>query len=186
MKKLSCFSGYTLRERAQNRDINVTLAPKAHSFILPAGLPSPSPDKSYAESHDRVHDIVVVLPEGLDGLLAGDVSLGHDKVNVLGLEAGLINLLAVVLLFFLLGLDFGGLALAVVVVMVVVVVVTSVLTTGGLGGGQLLSSGSLGLGVQVLNLGLAEDAALCQFCFSRGHIECWDSTYIQVLLEGDL
>ena len=163
MKKLSCFSCYTLRERAQNRDINVTLAPKAHSFILPAGLPSP--DKSYAEGHDRVHDIVVVLPEGLDGLLAGDVGLGHDKVNVLGLEAGLINLLAVVLLFFFLGLDFGGLALAVVVVVVVVVVVTSVLTTGGLGGGQLLSSRSLGLGVQVLDLGLTEDAAMCQFCF---------------------
>lgn len=148
------FFGYTLRERAQNRDINVTSRPKlTHSSCRQAA-------KSYAESHDRVHDIVVVLPEGLDGLLAGDVGLGHDKVDVLGLEAGLVNLLAVVLLFFLLALGLGGLALAEDVVLVVV---TSVLTSGGsLGGGKLLSSGSLGLGVQVLDLGLTEDAALCQ------------------------
>lgn len=47
--------------------------------------------------------------------------------------------------------------------MVVLVVMTSVLTAGGgLGGGKLLSSGSLGLGVQILDLGLTEDAALCQ------------------------
>lgn len=37
-------------------------------------------------------------------------------------------------------------------------VVTGVVT-GGLGGSELLSGGSLGLGVQVLNLGLTEDAA---------------------------
>lgn len=43
------------------------------------------------------------------------------------------------------------------VVMVVVVVVTGVLT-GSLSGSELLSSGSLSLGVQVLNLGLTEDA----------------------------
>lgn len=41
--------------------------------------------------------------------------------------------------------------------MVVVVVVTGVLT-GSLSGSELLSSGSLSLGVQVLNLGLTEDA----------------------------
>lgn len=153
IKKLIVLFGYTLRERAQNRDINVTSRPKlTHSSCRQAA-------KSYAESHDRVHDIVVVLPEGLDGLLAGDVGLGHDKVNVLGLEAGLVNLLAVVLLFLLLALGLGGLALAVVVL----VVMTSVLTAGGgLGGGKLLSSGSLGLGVQILDLGLTEDAALCQ------------------------
>lgn len=38
-------------------------------------------------------------------------------------------------------------------------VVTGVLTTGGgLGGSQLLGSGGLGLRVQVLDLGLTEDA----------------------------
>lgn len=122
---------------------------------------------SYAECHDRVHDVVVVLPEGLDGLLTGDVGLGHDKVNVLGLEAGLVNLLAVILLLLLLALGLGGLALA----EVVLVVVTSVLTTsGGLSSGELLSSRSLGLRVQVLDLGLTEDAVMCQFS-SRSQIE---------------
>lgn len=112
---------------------------------------------SYAECHDRIDDIVVVLPEGLDGLLAGDVGLSHDQINVLGLEASLINLLAIILLLFLLALGLGGLGLA----KVVLVVVTSVLvTTTSLGSGQLLSSGSLGLGVQVLNLGLTEDAII--------------------------
>lgn len=42
-------------------------------------------------------------------------------------------------------------------IVVVVVVVTGVLT-GSLGGSELLGGGSLGLGVQVLNLGLTEDA----------------------------
>ena len=42
-------------------------------------------------------------------------------------------------------------------VVVVIVVVTGVLTTG-LSGSELLSGGSLGLSVQVLNLGLTEDA----------------------------
>lgn len=111
---------------------------------------------SYAESHDRVHDVVVVLPERLDGLLAGHVGLGHDQLDVLGLQTTLVHLLAVILLLLLLGLNLGGLALAVVVV--VVVVVTGVLALGSLGGGQLLGSGGLGLGVQVLDLGLTEDA----------------------------
>lgn len=108
---------------------------------------------SYAERHDGVDNIVVVLPQSLDGLLAGDVSLGHNQVNVLGLEAALVNLLAVILLLFLLGLGLGSLALA----KVVLVVVTGVIT-GGLSGSQLLSGRSLGLGVQVLDLGLTEDA----------------------------
>jgi hypothetical protein len=43
------------------------------------------------------------------------------------------------------------------VVVVVIVVVTGVLT-GSLGSSKLLGGGSLGLGVQVLNLGLTEDA----------------------------
>lgn len=107
---------------------------------------------SYTESHDRVDNIIVILPQRLDGLLARDIGLGHNQINVLGLKAALVNLLTVVLLLFLLGLDLGGLALA----KVVLVVVTGVLT-GGLGGSQLLGGGSLRLSVQVLNFGLTED-----------------------------
>ena len=107
----------------------------------------------YAQGHDGVDNVVVVLLEGLDGLLSADRSLGHDKLNVLGLKTGLVDLLTVILLFLLLlGLNLGGLALVGVVVGVL---------SGTLLLGELLGSGSLGLRVQVLNLGLTEDAALC-------------------------
>ena len=64
------------------------------------------------------------------------------------------------------------------------VVVTGVLT-GSLGSGQLLSSGSLSLRVQVLNLGLTEDAG--EGLVGRSHhIQTkQDGTYIQVLLLGE-
>lgn len=78
----------------------------------------------------------------------------HDQLDILGLKAGLIDLLTIILLILLLILGLGGLALA----ENLLVVVTGVVTCG-LGGSELLSGGSLGLGVQVLNLGLTEDAA---------------------------
>jgi hypothetical protein len=109
----------------------------------------------YAQSHDRVDNVVVVLLEGLDGLLPRDAGLLHDKLNVLGLETRVIDLLAIVLLLVLLLLLDG---LALVVTVVVVVVVTSVVVGLSLGLGELLSGGSLGLGVQVLDLGLTKDA----------------------------
>lgn len=112
----------------------------------------------YAESHDGVDNIVVVLLKSLNGLLSRDVGLSHDELNVLGLEAGVVNLLAIILFLLLLGLGLRGLALAVVVVVVVIVTGVGVTVAGGLGGSQLLGSGGLSLGVQVLNLGLTEDA----------------------------
>lgn len=104
----------------------------------------------YAEGHDGVDNVVVVLLERLDGLLPRDAGLLHDQLNVLGLETGLVDLLAIVLLLFLLLLGGRLLALAVVVALVV---------TGSLGLSELLGSGGLGSGVQVLDLGLTEDAA---------------------------
>jgi hypothetical protein len=62
------------------------------------------------------------------------------------------------------------------------VVVTSVVTTGRLGGSQLLSGGGLGLGVQVLDLGLTEDAA--EWLVKELSADQRE-TYIQVLLEGE-
>ena len=137
-------------------DINLTSHPKS---ILPAG-PRDASHRfmrsfrrcSYAESHDGVDDVVVVLPESLDGLLAGHISLGHNQFDVLSLKTRLIDLLAIILFLLLLGLSLGGLALAVVVL----VVVTSVLVGSSLS--KLLGSGSLSGGVQVLDLGLTEDA----------------------------
>lgn len=106
------------------------------------------------QRHDGVDNVVVVLLQCLDSLLPADTGLSHDKLNVLGLEASLVNLLAIVLFFFLLGVtSVNGLAL-------ITVVVASVVAASGLVT-ELLSSGSLSLGVQVLNLGLTEDAVTC-------------------------
>lgn len=82
----------------------------------------------------------------------------HDELDVLGLKAGLINLLTIILLILLLIL-LGGLALAEDLLLIVVV---AGVVTSGLGGSELLSSRGLGLGVQVLNLGLTEDASRSQ------------------------
>ena len=83
--------------------------------------------------------------------------MGHDELDVLCLQTGVIDLLTVVL--FLLGLltsiTLDGLAL--------VGALGGVVVAGVLVGrlcGELLSSGCLSLGVQVLNLGLTEDAVL--------------------------
>lgn len=95
------------------------------------------PRSLYAESHDGVDNIIVILPQGGDGLLTGNARLSHDQLDVLSLETGLVDLLTIILLLFLLGLGLGGLALAVVVV--VVMIVTGVLTSS-LGSSQLLGS----------------------------------------------
>lgn len=112
-----------------------------------------------AQRHDGVDYVVIVLFQGLDGLGAGDTGLGHDELDILVLEAGGINLLlllilliVVVVLFVLLGvsaLNSLGVVVAVVVTGVVVL---------GTGGGELLGGSLLGGGVQILNLGLTEDA----------------------------
>ena len=108
----------------------------------------------YAEGHDAVDNVVVVLLEGLDGLLPAHAGLSHDELDVLGLKAGVVDLLAIVLLLLLLLSTLDGLAL----VTLGRVVVTGVVV-GGLAG-ELLGSLGLGLGVEVLNLGLTEDAVL--------------------------
>lgn len=111
----------------------------------------------YAQGHDRVDNIVVVLLQGLDGLLAGDGRLLHDELDVLGLETRVVDLLAIILVLLGLLLD-SLLGVAVVMVVVVVVVVAGVVVTLLLGLSQLLGGGRLGLRVQVLDLGLTEDA----------------------------
>jgi hypothetical protein len=70
---------------------------------------------------------------------------------------------------------------------VIVVVVVASVVTGSLGGSELLSGGSLGLGVQVLNLGLTEDAKRgSQYVDIDQYWVGGGGTYIQVLLLGDL
>jgi hypothetical protein len=107
-----------------------------------------------AQRHDGVDYVVVVLLQGLDGLVPADVRLGHDELNVLLLDTVGVDVLLVILLLLIVLLGVGragGLGLAVAVAGVVVL--------GTAGGGELLGSGGLGGGVEVLDLGLTEDAA---------------------------
>lgn len=103
----------------------------------------------------------------------------HDELDILGLETRLIDLLTIIFLLLLLLLSLGGLALA----EDLLVVVTSVVASG-LGGSELLSGGSLGLGVQVLDLGLTEDAKGVLVNVIHEHLSL-DFTYIQQLLLGE-
>ena len=111
----------------------------------------------YAQCHDRVDNIVVVLLQSLDSLVARNTGLGHNQLDILVLKTGSINLLLILLFLLLLGLStLNSLTLTLVRVVVARVVVTSVVVR--LSSGKLLSSGSLSLGVKVLNLSLTEDA----------------------------
>ena len=107
---------------------------------------------SYAECHDTVNNIVVVLLQRLDSLLSADTSLSHNQLNILSLKACIINFFAIV--FFLLGrflVAFDSLAL----VFRGIVVWALDLRLGC----KLLSCGRLSLRVEVFDLGFAEDAA---------------------------
>ena len=140
----------------------------------------------HTQRHYRVHNIMVVLLQRLDGLLARHASLGHDQLDVLALHARLVDLLVIVLvLFFLLsvtGVD--GLALAVVMAGVVVACVTAAARLCALGGGELRRGVGLCLGVEVLDLCLAEDAAKTLAYGPNNTARA--VLYIQVLLAGDL
>ena len=108
----------------------------------------------YAERHNTVHNVVVVLLERLDCLLPADASLRHDELNVLGLETRVVDFLAIVLFLLsdlLRSIALDGFAL---------VSISSVIVAGVVIGGlrsELLGRGCLGLRVQVLNLSFAED-----------------------------
>jgi hypothetical protein len=78
----------------------------------------------------------------------------HDQLDILSLQPGLINLLAVVILLLLLGLD----SLRSLALTLGAVVVTGVVVTSSLSVGELSSGGLLGLRVQVLDLSLTKDA----------------------------
>lgn len=107
-----------------------------------------------AERHDTVDDIVIVLLQSLDCLLPADASLGHHKLDVLRLKASVVDLFAIVFFFlhrFLLTLD--GLTLVFGCVLVIGTLNLSLC-------GELLSSGCLGLRVEIFDLGFAEDAVI--------------------------
>ena len=57
-----------------------------------------APRRLHGQLHDRVHDVAVVRAERLDGLGPRAGRLGHDQFHVLGLEAALVQIAALVLL----------------------------------------------------------------------------------------
>ena len=101
---------------------------------------------------------MIILLQRLDRLLPRHARLRHHQLDVLGLHARLVDLLilVVVLLFFLGVARVDGLALAGVVRVVVARVAAGAAL--GVGCGELRGSVGLGLRVQVLDLGLAENA----------------------------
>lgn len=104
------------------------------------------------QGHDGVDNIIVILFQSFYGLLATDVGLGHDKLNILILKTFSIDLLAVVVVVFLLSLArFDSLAR-------LTVVVAGVLSLG-ISGGHLSSSGLLSGGINILDLSLTKNTA---------------------------
>jgi nitrogen fixation/metabolism regulation signal transduction histidine kinase len=111
----------------------------------------------YAQSHNRVDYIIVVLFQCLDSLLSGDACLGHDQLDVLILKTRSIDLLSIVLIIVLLVITLidclsFSIVMGVIVARVVVSGVVMLLLSS-----ELLGSGSLSLGVEILDLGLTED-----------------------------
>jgi hypothetical protein len=83
----------------------------------------------------------------------------HDEVNVLWLKSRVVHLLFIILLLLLVFVVFIVLlALDSLVVMIMVMIVAGVVVGLSLSAGDLLGSRGLGLGVQILDLSLTEDA----------------------------
>jgi len=111
---------------------------------------------SYRQTHNRIHNIIIILLQRLDRLPLTNIRLRHHQLNILLLHPLRVHRRAVILFFLLLRLTIDartasrGFALA--------VGGGGVVLRGGLfGGGELLGGGGLGLGVEVFDFGFAED-----------------------------
>lgn len=114
---------------------------------------------SYTERHNGIDNVIVVFFERLHSLLPRHRGLGHDQFDILSLKARIIDFLTIV--FFLLLLGFRGIDALALDFLREVDTALGLSTTlaGVLGGSKLLSGGCLCLGVQILDLGLTEDAS---------------------------
>jgi hypothetical protein len=126
------------------------------SCFGPCWLVVLTPHLLYAQRHDTIHNIIVILLERLDGLLPADIRLSHDELNVFGLQASVVDFLSIVVIVFYLLLltTFDSLASSTLSTVIVSSMVIGRLL------GELLCSRGLGLGVQILDLSFAEDATL--------------------------
>lgn len=122
------------------------------------GISTLSESSLYAQSHDGVDYVIIILFQRLDSLVPRDTSLGHDQLDIFILQSRCVDLFSVVFFLFLLGItSINGFALAMVVGMVMSSVVVSGMIVCLLGR-QLLSGGDLRLRVEILNLSFSEDA----------------------------
>lgn len=111
----------------------------------------------YAQSHNRVDYVVVVLLQCLDSLVPRDACLGHDQFNILIFQTRSIDLLPIIFVIILLVItSVDSLALAVVVIVVMARVVVSGVVVS-VGSSKLLGSAGLSLRIEILNLGLTKD-----------------------------
>ena len=96
----------------------------------------------------------------------------HDEVDVLWLKSRIVHLLLIILFLLILILVLVVLlALDSLVVVIMVVIVAGVVVGLSLGAGDLLGSRGLGLGVQILDLSLTEDAVKTSAAVAD---ELWD------------
>lgn len=110
----------------------------------------------YAQRHDGVDDIVIILLQCFDSLLSADIRLCHDQFNVLCLKASIINFFSIILfLFYFLGITLDRLALVImIVIMIVAGMIASRLCC------ELLGGAGLGSRVEVFDLGFTKDTML--------------------------
>ena len=137
----------------------------------------------YAQRHNAVDDVVIILLESLDRLLPAHTRLCHHELDVLGFEASVIYLLAIILFF----LD--GLRPRVTLNCLTLIAISSVVVAGVIIGGlsgKLLCSRCLRLRVEVFDLSFTEDATVALLAKCASHRQINGQTHIQVLLDGDL
>lgn len=162
--------------RGTIQDFEFCAVPSSCTFTYPASFSLPrsmqlherTGPRLYAQGHDTVDDVVVVLLERLDGLLPADAGLSHHKLDVLRLKTGVVDFLTIVLLLLsLLRIALNGLALVGTLGGVIVASLVGRLRS------ELLSGGGLSLGVEVLDLSLTEDARMKSAVFSSSTLDCF-------------
>ena len=124
----------------------------------------------YAQSHDGIDYVVVILLQCLHSFVPRDTCLSHDKLNVLVLKTCSIDLLSIILILILLVVtSLDGLAFSVVMAGVIVTRVIMASVVVGVLSSKLLSGRSLCLGIEILNFGLTKNTVLSSLASISQH-----------------
>merc|ERR1719432_659418 len=68
------------------------------AWDMKSSMSLPSTPVSSISRHPCIHNVVIVVLQRLNGLGSGHISLGHDKLDVLALNTGLVDL-SIIFLF---------------------------------------------------------------------------------------